>query len=54
MRAPGAPSNLFLPLESGSYVIIRVHEHLDLAIVVPGKGADYEEAGDEGVALRNA
>lgn len=54
MRARGRTEYLFLPLESGSYVLIRVHANLDLAIVVPGQGADYDEADDEGVALRNA
>ncbi|GAA1883556.1 hypothetical protein [Lapillicoccus jejuensis] len=50
MRARGHTEFLFLPLESGSYVLIRVHPNLDLAVVVPGKGADYEES-DDGEAL---
>lgn len=49
MRTPGRTEYLFLPLESGAYVLVRVHPNLDLAVVVPGKGADYDES-DDGVA----
>lgn len=49
MRDRGRTEYLFLPLESGAYVLIRVHPHLDLAVVVPGQGADYEDS-DDGVA----